>query len=156
VSFTKHLIVDGANILHASRQFSSLLKRDGNAARSQLTQQLSVIHDVEQIRVTIVFDGRGEEMTVERPSQQPTFSVIYTPSSLTADDVIEQMVANSADASTCVVATDDRSERETVMAAGAHAIHADDLASWVARAGSRQSSAIESLRAGNLKTWQKK
>jgi predicted RNA-binding protein with PIN domain len=155
VSSTKHLIVDGANILHASRQLSSLLKRDPEAARSQLTQQLSIIHDVEQIRVTIVFDGRGEEMTVERPLQHLTFSAIYTPSSLTADDVIEQMVANSSDPASCVVATDDRSERETVIAAGAHAIHGDDLTAWIKRAELRQSSSIESLRAENLKSWRK-
>src|SRR5471032_1387457 len=93
----KHLLVDGPNILHAWPELRALLKRDRDAARSQLGQRLAAIHDAEGARVTLVFDGRGTELVVERPSQQETFTVIFTPSSLTADDVIERLVARAAD-----------------------------------------------------------
>lgn len=156
VSHQRHLIVDGANILHAWPEFSGLLKRDRDSARAQLVQQLAAIHDAEEVRVTIVFDGRGEELTIERPSHQLTFSVVYTPSALTGDDVIEQMVANAADRSACVVATDDHAERETVMASGASAIRASDLAAWVKRAESRQRAALDTLSSVNSKQWKKR
>lgn len=153
MSSPRHLLIDGANVLHAWPDLRALLRRDRDAARSQLVQRTAVIHDAEAMRVTVVFDGRGDEIVIERPSQQPTFSVVYTPSALTADDVIEQTVAGAAHPGDCVVATDDRAERATVSAAGASAISADDLAAWIRRAESRQSATLGTLRAANARAW---
>lgn len=155
VNFSRHLVVDGSNILHAWPELKSLLKRDRAAARAQLVQQLAAIHDVDTIRVTVVFDGRGDEIVIERPSEQMTFSVVYTPSSLTADDVIEQMVAKSTPVTSCVVATDDAAERETIRATGAEVLGASDLASWVKRATSRLGSLIKARQAANTRDWQR-
>ena len=155
VSSNRHLLVDGANILHAWPELRRLLKRDRDAARSQLIGRLAAIHDAEAIRVTVVFDGRGDQIVVEQPSRQATFAVVYTPDSLTADDVIEQMVANSSEPSACLVATDDNAERETVMAAGATALRPDELAAWALRAAERQSAAVRALRVSNAREWKK-
>lgn len=130
-----------------------LAKRDRDAARSQLVQQLAAIHDVEEVRVTIVFDGKGAEISVDRPSGHATFSVVYTPSALTADDVIEHMVSNSADAGACVVATDDEGERGMVSAAGGVAMTSNDLAAWLAKVEGRQRAAIAKLRSSNRQEW---
>lgn len=153
MSFQRHLLIDGANLLHAWPELRKLAKTDRDAARAQLTQRVAAIHDVEQVRVTIVHDGRGGELMVERPSRQTTFSVVYTPTSMTADDVIEQMVANAADPSMCMVATEDRAERETVAAAGAAVLRAEDLRVWVERAEARQVAAMKVLREKNDRTW---
>ena len=153
MSTQRHLLVDGANVLHAWPDLRALFRRDRDSARSQLIQRLAPIHDAEDIRVTIVFDGRGDELVVERPSQQPTFSIVYTPSALTADDVIEQTVGSSVSPAHCIVATDDRAERQTVSATGATAITADDLAAWIRRAESRQSASVRELRAANARAW---
>jgi predicted RNA-binding protein with PIN domain len=151
----QHLLIDGANILHAWPELRVLIRRDRNAARSQLTQRVGVIHDGEQVRVTLVFDGRGTELVVERPSGQPTFSVLYTPSALTADDVIEQLVANSSDPGDCIVATGDRAEQETVAALGARTIPPEELAAWVRRAERRQTAQVQDLQRRNTKQWRK-
>jgi predicted RNA-binding protein with PIN domain len=153
VSFTQHLLIDGANILQAWPELRQLARRDRAAARSQLVQRVSAIHDSEEVRVTLVFDGRGPEISVERPSGQPTLSVLYTPSSLTADDVIEQLVAGAADPATCTVATGDRAERETVEASGARVIPPEELESWVRRVEARQSARVGELRRANTKQW---
>ena len=155
VAHTRHLIVDGANTLHAWPDLRQLSVRDRAAARSKLVQQLMPIHDSEDVRVTIVFDGRGDDLVVERPSTHATFSVVYTPSSLTADDVIEQMVANSAARSDCLVATDDRGERETVTALGATTLRSDDLTAWLNRVESRQRATVPHLRESNTRAWKK-
>jgi predicted RNA-binding protein with PIN domain len=155
VNFTRHLLIDGANILHAWPELRALARRDRGAARSQLAQRVSVIHDSEQVRVTLVFDGRGTELTVERPSAQPTFSILHTPSSLTADDVIEQLVAKAADPAACIVATGDRAERETVEASGAQTIPPEELESWVRRAEDRQGIRVAELRRANGRKWRK-
>jgi predicted RNA-binding protein with PIN domain len=155
MNFTQHLLIDGANILHAWPESRALLKRDRSAARSQLAQRVAAIHDGEQVRVTLVFDGRGKELVVERPSGQVTFSILYTPSSLTADDVIEQLVGQAAEPVNCVVATDDQAERQTVAATGAQVISSEDLAAWVRRAETRQSATVTDLRRSNSRHWPK-
>lgn len=151
--FERHLLADGSNLIHAWPELKALLPRDRDAARARLSQALSAIHDAEQIRVTIVFDGRGTELVVERPSGHATFSHIYTPEGMTADDIIEQLVGQAADASLCCVATDDRAERQTVEALGATTCSAADLGAWAARAGCRQGSQAEALRRDNDRRW---
>jgi predicted RNA-binding protein with PIN domain len=131
------------------------MKRDRDAARTQLTQRLSSIHDTEQTRVTLVFDGRGDELVVERPSAHVTFSVLYTPSSLTADDVIEQLVGRAADPSSCHVATGDQAERQTIEAAGAVWVPPSDLAAWVARAEARVASGLKDINRRNSAEWKR-
>jgi predicted RNA-binding protein with PIN domain len=155
VSFTRHLLVDGANIVQAWPELRAMGKRGRDAARTQLVRRVSAIHDGEQVRVTVVFDGRGDELAVVRPSEQLTLSVLHTPSSLTADDVIEQLVAQSSDPARCIVATDDGAERDTVMAAGAQVLSARELASWVARAEARLGGNVETLRRTNAARWRK-
>gem|GEM_PF-5631620 len=63
------------------------------------------------------------------------------------------MVANAADPSMCMVATEDRAERETVAAAGAAVLRAEDLRVWVERAEARQVAAMKVLREKNDRTW---
>lgn len=154
VAFETHLLVDGSNILHAWPELKALLPRDREAAREKLAQHLRVVHDGEQIRVTLVHDGRGSELIVERPTQQPTFSVLFTPSSLTADDVIERLVSNSANPAKCVVASADRAIRQTIEAAGATWIPPADLAAWFERVERRSAQQVASLRRAADQKWQ--
>lgn len=155
VEAARHLLVDGSNILHAWPELSSLFKRDRNAARSQLVQQLAAIHDVGSMQLTIVFDGRGEKLVIEHPSQQTSLTVIYTSSGQTADDVIEQMAVKAVATSRCIVATDDRAERQTVQAAGAEVVSSGDLLAWAKQAATRLSSIVKRNQSANEKTWRR-
>jgi predicted RNA-binding protein with PIN domain len=155
VAFEKHLLVDGANILHAWPELRALLPRDRDAARARLAQRLSAIHDGESVRVTLVHDGRGTELVIERPSAQETFSVLYTPSGLTADDVIERLVAKSASVAECTVASGDRAIRQTITALGAAWISPDDLAAWIDRAEKQQARSVERLRRSTDQEWRR-
>jgi len=132
-----------------------LLKRDRDAARARLSQALRAIHDCEQIRVTVVFDGKGDQLVIERPSGQVTFTHLYTPSGTTADDVIEQLVGRSTDAAACTVASDDRAERQTIEALGAVAISSEALAGWVVRAEARQGAQVAGLKRENERHWRR-
>jgi uncharacterized protein len=152
VAFEKHLLVDGANVIHAWPALRALLP-DRAAARAQLAQRLAGLHDTESVRTTIVHDGRGEELVVERPSRQETFSILYTPSALTADTVIERLVAKSADPAACVVASGDRAIRQTIEASGAAWISPDDLAAWIERAEQRQGQQLARLRKTTDRKW---
>ena len=151
----KHLLVDGANILHAWPELRALLKRDRDAARARLSQALRAIHDGEHVRVTVVFDGKGDQLVMERPSEHVTFTHLYTPSGTTADDVIEQLVGRSAEPARCSVATDDRAEQQTIAALGAEAISSEALAAWVARAEARQGQQVAGLKRENERQWRR-
>jgi predicted RNA-binding protein with PIN domain len=151
----KHLLIDGSNIVHAWPELKMLMKRDREAARTKLSAYVSVLHDAEQVRVSIVFDGRGADLVVERPLGHATFSHIYTPVGTTADDVIEQWVGQSAEPDSCCVATEDRAERQTIEALGASGISAQELWKWVERAQERQSSQLAGLRKNAERKWRR-
>jgi uncharacterized protein len=153
VAFEKHLLVDGANVLHASPEWRALMKRDLNTARALLVQRLTIIHDTEAVRVTIVFDGRGPELVITRPSAQLTLSVLHTSAALTADDVIEQLVGRAADAAHCVVVTGDQAERRTIEATGAIWMPPADLMRWTERAEQRLSAKVTDLNLRDAREW---
>jgi predicted RNA-binding protein with PIN domain len=149
----KHLLVDGSNILHAWPELAALLRRDRDAARSRLAHSLASIHDSEEVRVSLVFDGRGGELVLERPAGLSTFTIAFTPTGMTADDLIEQWVGKSRVPSDCLVATDDRAERQTIEALGASGMSAADLASWVARAEQRMGARLGQARRATDRDW---
>lgn len=149
----RHLLVDGSNLVHAWPELRALRARSARAARARLADSLGAIHDAEGIRVTLVFDGQGSELTLEEPSGQPTFAVVTSPAGMTADDVIERWVGKSPAPADCVVATNDRAERQTVEALGASSISADDLASWVRRAEDRLRARLEQQRRKTDRRW---
>ena len=156
MAFEKHLLVDGSNLLHAWPELRALEKRDRDAARSRLSERLRILHDFDDFRVTLVFDGKGSEIVVEHPSGHETFTLIFTPSHLTGDDVIEHMVGQSSTPGQCWVATDDRAERHTVDAVGGTSVSAEELAEWVARTEARQRAKLSGLERQNTKEWRRK
>ena len=151
----KHLLVDGSNIMHAWPELRALLARARDSARLRLSQAVRILHDVEHIRVTIVFDGRGSELSVEQPGGQPTFAHVYTPAGTTADDVIAQLVGQAREPADCLVATDDRGERQAVESQGGAALSSADLASWIKRAQERQGSQLRERRQANEAQWRR-
>src|SRR5688500_18762291 len=58
VGQSQHLIVDGANIVHAWPDLRRMAVHDRPGARDRLAQLLTSIHDSGDIRLTLVFDGR--------------------------------------------------------------------------------------------------
>jgi predicted RNA-binding protein with PIN domain len=151
----KHLLVDGSNIMHAWPELRALLPGDRDTARARLSQAVRVLHDGEQLRVTIVFDGRGSELSVEQPGGQATFAHVYTPGGTTADDVIAQLVGQAREPSDCLVATDDRGERQAIETLGAAGLSSADLASWVRRAEQRQQAQLQERRRANESKWRR-
>lgn len=123
------------------------MRRGSMVAREELGAAVRIIHDHERIRITLVFDGQGTEIEVERPTAQLTFSYLFSPRSLSADDVIERLVGSSSEPANCVVITRDLAERHTVEALGAVARSPEELRAWVDQ--------VERSVAGGLKTHRK-
>ncbi|MFT3870576.1 MAG: NYN domain-containing protein [Nibricoccus sp.] len=156
VGYEKHLLIDGSNILHAWPELRLLLRRERDVAREKLLQIVRILHDAEQVRLTVVFDGRGSELVVEHPGDATTFSLVFTPTGMTADDAIEQLVGKAADAAVCLVATDDCAERQTIEAVGATGLSAEELRAWVTRTEQHQQTQLASQRRKNETIWKNK
>ena len=153
MSSDRHLLVDAFNVIHAWPDLKAVLAAHGpDAARTQLADALRPIHDVEGWRVTLVFDGSGDEIRVERPGREPTFSYVFAPKGVSADGIIEQLVVNATlapeedrrprkkkrVAAEIVVATRDNLLSEAAAAAGARLMTPHFLRDWAEQAAARQ------------------
>ena len=144
----KHLLVDGWNIIRSHREMARAFSELGqDAAKRMLSDMLSPIHDILGYRVTIVYDGRGEDINVEKIGQSATFSEVYTPSSMTADELIEQMCATSKNPRLITVASRDNLIRLTAMGFKVESITSFQLFGWAESAAKMLSG-----RAGELKS----
>jgi predicted RNA-binding protein with PIN domain len=156
VAFDKHLLIDGYNVIHAWPGLKKVLLREGAAAaRERLCEAARVLHDFEKIRVSFVFDGRGERIEIERPGRQLTFSVVFSPAAMTADGVIEQLVGKAEDPGLILVATSDGLERQTVEALGAKWLSPRDLEVWIKRARDHQDRELTRRKGANDNKWRK-
>ncbi len=95
--------------------------------------------------MSLVFDGKGEEITVERPSKLLTFSLLYTPEGMTADDLIEQMVGQSKNPVDFLVVTQDNHERMTVESSGGMTMSPDELDRWIQRCRVKQTARVSKI-----------
>lgn len=165
----RHLLVDAFNVIHAWPDLRAVLQAHGpEAARAQLADRLRPIHDVEGWRVTIVLDGSGEEIRVERPGKELTFSYVYGPRGQSADAIIEQLVVNAnlppeedrrprrknKTATEIVVATRDNMLSEAAAAAGARLMTPEFLRDWAESAATRQTRDVLARARQSSARWQ--
>ena len=114
-----YLVVDGHSVIHAWPDLKRL-HLDGprrHLAREALMQRLRQLQDGEGCQVVVVFDGtqpvRGE---VREPDG---LQILFAEAGMTADGLIERLVAKYAALLRMTVATADGMVRETILAHGA-------------------------------------
>jgi predicted RNA-binding protein with PIN domain len=128
----KHLIVDGYNLIHSQPELKKVMQRFGSdMARDELHKLVAILHDFDGWRMTVVFDGRGESMSVEYPLKHRSYGTVFTPAGISADEVIEGLVANAAGRDDLVVATSDGGIRLFIQTQGARWLPAEELWRWV-------------------------
>jgi len=156
MSAITHLIVDGSNVLQAWPDTRAMARTDREAARTLLIRRLAGLHDGAGWRITVVFDGRGDALQFDPVGGASDFACIYTPSGTTADDIIEQLVAKSADPAACLVATADMAERATVEAAGADGCSPGELLRRIEAQQSRDARALARRGSVTERVWREK
>jgi len=114
------LIVDGYSLLHRDSELAPLLDANLPLARQRLLRKIEPAASALAENALVVFDGR--QGGPDEGYSSPTLEVLFAPAGKTADDVIEQRVLRDSHPGEIVVVTSDRSEQETVTAAGAHAM----------------------------------
>ena len=142
-----HIIIDGWNAVRSNPAMEKIfLERGLDAAREELWRLVGPLHDYGGARVTIVYDGRGDEVSILRRNGINTLSEVFTPSCMTADELIEQLCASSSNPSGITVVSRDNLLRLTATTFGATALAPDKLFDG-ARGCSR--AMAESLRISN-------
>lgn len=112
------LIIDGYSLLHRDPETKSLIAGNLRRAREVLIEKISRIATGMAEHVTVVFDGQERSSSV--PGGLQSIEILYSPAHLTADTVIERIVQAAGNPENWLVVTNDRRERETVMATGVH------------------------------------
>lgn len=152
----KHLLVDGYNIAHAWPEMKRILNKSIDALIDELFKSMQVIHDIEHLRLTIIFDGNERGVKLVRPTQEPTLSIIFSPKGNSADGIIQQLVENTKKRSLCQVATDDTALKRGIRDLGAEAISSQDLKYWVEQCEKRQSVLVKEIGKKAKREWKQK
>lgn len=153
-SIKKHLLIDGYNIIHAWPVLKKALKEIGlEGSRTMLANIVRVIHDTEGLRLTIVFDGQGHNIKIERPTPELTFSLLYSPSGVSADALIEQLSSFPKKGQEIIVATEDSMIRQSATSFGATIISPQDLWDWVNACEKQQNQNIKNCQKSIEKIW---
>lgn len=119
------LIVDAHSVIFAWPELKSLHQRRMSLARDELIKLLTQFHDTTDVRVVVVFDGKGERLSEE--TEPGGIQIFYASDSQTADDVIERLVAKYSTTYDITVATADRLEQQTVSTFGASCLSPEML-----------------------------
>ncbi|MGF1530963.1 MAG: NYN domain-containing protein [Puniceicoccaceae bacterium] len=146
---SRHLIVDGYNLIHSLPATRSLMRQGLIPAREALVNLARAIHDADKIRVTVVFDGPSAQLTFEEPTGEGTFVVIYGTAEISADGIIEQLSAKRGRGEEIVVASEDRMIGESVLANGGSILVGADFAAWYEASVRRKGEQIRQIRRKN-------
>lgn len=138
MSVERLIIIDGYNVIYASKSLKQWMPDHKERAREKLFEYVKAIHSIESVRMVLVFDSSNETLEVEYPFRDKSFECVFAPASVTADGVIERLLvrakdkAKDKDASFVTVVSNDNLVREATRSNGALVIRPDDLFDWVA------------------------
>lgn len=113
------ILVDGYSLLHNWPGLAPRRPRHSQAARDELVRRLTLYHDAVGTPVTVFFDGAGRRRPHEGAAASPHgVEVLFSRSGQTADQMIERAAHRFAAWGEVLAVTDDRAERDTVVALG--------------------------------------
>ncbi len=140
----QRLIIDGYSLIHRDPETKAIVGHNLRRAREVLIEKISRTATALASSVTVVFDG--QQGSGSPPGGLQALEIIYTSAGQTADDFIERMVRQSGNPDNWMVITNDRRERDTVMAAGVHTMSCAVFLEECERLARLQSQAIKRQR----------
>lgn len=123
----QHYYIDGYNVVHKSNILKPLINQDLEAAREALIEKVAQFCTATGHQATIVFDGRSRHQPNATPDPKtvPGLNIIFSPSNLTADAVIERNVYKAQDRLNLVVVSNDQGVRDLCRGLGALVMEPD-------------------------------
>jgi predicted RNA-binding protein with PIN domain len=133
---TRFLIVDGHSVVFAWPDLRKLHTRRPSLARESLVKRLRGYQDWTGVRVIVVFDGKGAQ--VSATSDPHDIQIFYSRKGQTADSIIERLASKYATRFDLTVATSDYLEQQTASAFGAECISSKILREILEEAATRE------------------
>jgi predicted RNA-binding protein with PIN domain len=121
----RYLIVDGHSVIFTWPELRKLHQKRTALAREALIKRLRNYQDWTGVRVVVVFDGQGSNVT--GAADPHDIQIFYSRKGQTADAVVERLASKYAGDFELMVATSDLLERQTVTSFGAVSISAEML-----------------------------
>jgi len=134
---SQYLIVDGHSVIFAWPELLALHQRRTSLAREALAKQLRDYQDWTGVRVVLVFDGRGTDVTASADPHE--IQIFYSRKGQTADAIVERLASKYAAEVDLMVATSDLLERQTVTSFGAVSVSPELLREMIDEAVPRSS-----------------
>ncbi|MFQ3224638.1 MAG: putative RNA-binding protein with PIN domain [Lentimonas sp.] len=153
VAEERYLLIDAYNVICATDELRATLRENIDSARDQLTDMICSIHDAEGVRTALILDSRNETLAVDHPFGKKTFEFIYAPASLSADGVIERIVARVSYPAGVTVVSNDNMVRESIRANGAMAMTPEELFDWARACDTRLVQDAQRRRKANAREW---
>ncbi|MBO5623267.1 MAG: NYN domain-containing protein, partial [Butyrivibrio sp.] len=125
--YKEYLLVDGYNIIYASKELSQLAATDLKAARDALIDTLHNFQGFRREKVLLVFDAYRVPGGKEHVEEKGKLVIIYTKEAETADQYIEKAAHEISKKYRVTVATSDAIEQVIVMGSGAMRLSARDF-----------------------------
>lgn len=130
------MIVDGHSIIFAWPDLGRLHGRRSSLARESLVKRLRDYQDWTDVRVIVVFDGKGAQ--VSETSDPHDIQIFYSRKGQTADSIVERLVSKYATRFDLTVATSDYLEQQTASAFGAECVSPEMLREILQEAATRE------------------
>ena len=112
------ILVDGYSLLHNWPELAPGAPRHSARARDELVHVLTRYHDATGEPVTVFFDGAGAPPNTPKPEPGGAVEVLFSRAGQTADQMIERAAHRFQPHGEVLAVTDDRAERDTVIAFG--------------------------------------
>src|ERR1700757_334501 len=107
----RYLLIDGHSVIFAWPELRKLHQRRTSLARETLAKQLRDYQDWTGVRVVLVFDGKGDNVTAQADPHD--IQILYSRKGQTADSIVERLASKYANDFDVTVATSDLLERQT-------------------------------------------
>ena len=150
---SRYLLIDAYNVICATPHLCAALSQNMDSARDLLAEQVISIHDAEGYRVALVLDSRNSRLEVEHPRGKKTFEYLYAPAGLSADGVIERIVARAKPGDQVTVVSNDLMVRESIRSNGAVAMRPEQLFDWAHACDRRLFQDAARRRSQHAKVW---
>ena len=126
----RYLLIDAYNVICATKSLREVMQSNLDAARDLLADHVKSIHDAEGLHLALVLDSKNDRLEIEHPYGKKSFEFVYAPAAVSADGVIERMVARVKRPGEATVVSNDLMVRESARANGALALRPEELFEW--------------------------
>ena len=123
----RFLIVDGYNVIHASRELTELFHTNMDSARTKLIDEVENYQGFDGAETIVVFDAYNRKDNSGRGLKSGKITVVYTKQDQTADAYIEKFTQDHKDRDSVRVVTSDGAEQAIAIGNGAVRITAREF-----------------------------